>query len=110
LRRLDRASHLERVAHWLARREQEVQVRIARELVTTIRQPNRSISELDRELEQRTIEVAPALLELPGCAAVTAAKPLAEIGPVDRFRTDAQLARHSDVAPLQASSGRELGW
>jgi transposase len=98
LRRLDRASHLERVARWLARREQELQVRIARELVTTIRQLNRSISELDRELEQRTIELAPALLELPGCAAVTAAKLLAEIGPIDRFRNDAQLARHSGVA------------
>jgi transposase len=38
LRRLDRASHLERVARWLARRGQELQVRIARELATTIRQ------------------------------------------------------------------------
>jgi transposase len=106
LRRLDRVSHLERVARWLARREQELQVRIARELVTTIRQLNRSINELDRELEQRTIELAPALLELPGCAALTAAKLLAEIGPIDRFRSDAQLARHSGVAPLEASSGR----
>jgi transposase len=30
----------------------------------------------------------------PGCAAVTAAKLLAEIGPIDRFTSDAQLARH----------------
>ena len=62
--------------------------------------------ELDRELEQRTAEIAPALLELPGCGALTAAKLLAEIGPIDRFQTDAQLARHSGVAPLEASSGR----
>src|SRR5436309_11188435 len=106
LRRLDRASHLERVARWLARREQELQVRIARELVSTIRILNRAIGELDHELEQRTAQVAPALLELPGCAALTAAKLLAEIGPIDRFRTDAQLARHGGVAPLEASSGR----
>jgi transposase len=106
LRRLDRASHLERVGRWLARREQELQVRLARELVTTIRQLNRAIGEVDQELEQRTAEVAPALLELPGCATLTAAKLLAEIGPVDRFRTDAQLARHAGVAPLEASSGR----
>jgi transposase len=46
------------------------------------------------------------LLELHGCATLTAAKLLAEIGPVDRFRTDAQLARHAGVAPLEASSGR----
>jgi transposase len=106
LRMLSRASHLERVGRWLARREQELQVRLARELVSTIRSMNRTIAELDRELEQRTTEVAPALLELPGCAAVTAAKLLAEIGPVDRFKSDAQPTRHSGVAPLEASSGK----
>jgi transposase len=75
-------------------------------LVSTCRALNRAIGELDQELEQRTTEIAPALLELPGCAAVTAAKILAEVGPVDRFKTDAQLARHGGVAPLEASSGR----
>ena len=49
---------------------------------------------------------APALLELPGCGPITAAKLLAEIGPIERFKSDAQLARHSGVAPLEASSGR----
>ncbi len=106
LRRLDRASHLERVGRWLARREQEVQVRIARELVNRCRSLTRQISELDQELEQRAAAVAPALLELPGCGAITAAKLLAEIGPIGRFETDAQLARHGGVAPLEASSGR----
>jgi transposase len=106
LRRLDRVSHLERVGRWLARREQEVQVRIARELDARIRSLTRAIDELSQELEQRAATVAPALLELPGCGAVTAAKLLAEIGPISRFKTDAQLARHSGVAPLQASSGK----
>jgi transposase len=86
---------LERVGRWLARHEQELQVRIARELVTTIRALNRTISEFDQELEKRTAQIASALLELPGCAALTAAKLLAEIGPIDRFKTDAQLARHA---------------
>jgi transposase len=106
LRRLDRASHLGRVGRWLARREQDVQVRIARELVNRCRSLTRQITELDQELEQRAATVAPALLELPGCGAITAAKLLAEIGPISRFKTDAQLARHSGVAPLQASSGK----
>ncbi len=106
LRMLGRSSHLERVGRWLARQEQELQVRLARELVARIRSLTRSITELDRELEQRTAQTAPALLELPGCGAVTAAKLLAEIGPIGRFKTDAQLARHSGVAPLEASSGR----
>ena len=81
-------------------------MRLARDLVAIIRQLNRTISELDQELEARTNEVAPALLELPGCAAITAAKLLAEIGPIDRFKSDAQLARHGGVAPLEASSGK----
>ena len=106
LRMLGRSSHLERVSRWLARQEQELQVRLARELVADCRSLNRTITELDQELEQRVKETAPGLLELPGCAAVTAAKLLAEIGPIDRFRSDAQLARHSGVAPLEASSGR----
>jgi len=103
---LDRSVHLDRVGRWLARREQELQVRLARELVARCRSLTRTILELDRELEQRTAETAPALLELPGCGAVTAAKLLAEIGPIGRFGSDAQLARHAGVAPLEASSGR----
>jgi transposase len=106
LRMLGRASHLERVSRWLARQEHELQVRLARELVSNCRSLNRTIAELDEELERRVRQTAPALLDLPGCAAVTAAKLLAEIGPIDRFQSDAQLARHSGVAPLEASSGR----
>ena len=37
---------------------------------------------------------------------MSAAKLLREIGPIDRFPTDAQLARHAGVAPLDASSGK----
>jgi transposase len=106
LRKLSRPSQLERVGRWLARQPQEMQVRLARELVASCRSLNRTIAELDQELEMRAAELAPALLELPGCAGVTAAKLLAEIGPIDRFKNDAQLARHSGVAPLEASSGR----
>ena len=106
LRMLARKVHLERVSRWLARQEQELQVRLARDLVASCRSFDRVIAELDRELERRTAELAPALLDLPGCGAITAAKLLAEIGPVDRFTSDAQLARHSGVAPLEASSGR----
>jgi transposase len=106
LRMLARSLHLERVSRWLSRQEQELQVRLARELVSSCRRLNREIAELDQQLQQRTAALAPALLELPGCGPITAAKLLAEIGPIDRFRSDAQLARHSGVAPLEASSGR----
>ena len=103
---LDRAVWLDRVGRWLARRTPEVQVRVARDLVSRCRSLTRTIGELDRELATMSAQTAPALLELPGCGGLTAAKLLAEIGPIERFRTDAQLARHGGVAPLQASSGR----
>jgi transposase len=103
---LDRMVWLDRLGRQLARRERSIQVRIARELVGRCRTLTRTILELDRELEQRTQTLAPRLLELAGCGPVSAAKLLCEIGPIDRFRSDAQLARHAGVAPLDASSGK----
>jgi transposase len=85
---LDRAAQVERVSRWLSRREQTVLVRIARDLVGRCRSLTRAILELERELEAMTAQM------------------LAEIGPIERFETDAQLARHGGVAPLEASSGR----
>src|SRR6476659_4862146 len=43
LRRLDRISHLERVSRWLARRQPELQVRLARELVANCRKLNGAV-------------------------------------------------------------------
>ena len=103
---LDRAVWLDRLTRQLGRREQTVQTRIARELLNRCRALTRSIRTLERELNAQTTTLAPQLLELPGCAALTAAKLLCEIGPIDRFRSDAQLARHAAVAPLDASSGK----
>jgi transposase len=103
---LDRPLWLDRVARRLRRSEQTVQIRIARELVGRCRSLTRSILELDRELQTRTEQRAPRLLALPGCGPLSAAKPLGELGPIERFDTDAQLARHAGVAPLEASSGK----
>jgi len=104
---LDRAIWLDRLARQLARRGQTTQVRIARDLVARSRRLTRSILELERELAERTEVLAPRLLELVGCGPLSAAKLLCEIGPIERFRSDAQLARHAGVAPLDASSGKQ---
>lgn len=103
---LDRAVWLDRLTRQLGRREQTTLVRIARDLLGRCKTLTRSIGELDRELHRRTQLLAPALLELAGCGPLSAAKLLCEIGPVDRFASDAQLARHAGVAPLDASSGK----
>ena len=103
---LDRVLWLDRLSRQLARREQTTQARIARDLLGRCRTLTRSIGELDRELHARTLTIAPRLLQLPGCGPLSAAKLLCEIGPIDRFPSDAQLARHAGVAPLDASSGK----
>ena len=103
---LDRAVWLDRVGRRLARREQTMQVRIARELLARCRTPHPLDQRARPRTRARTHATAPALLELPGCGALSAAKLLCEIGPIERFRTDAQLARHAGVAPLEASSGK----
>ena len=103
---LDRAVWLDRVARKLARAERTTQVRIARDLLGRCRTLTRAIGELDRELQARMQTLAPRLLQLPGCGPLSAAKLLCEIGPIGRFRSDAQLARHAGVAPLDASSGK----
>jgi transposase len=104
---LDRGVWLERLGRWLARQEQTTQVRIARQLLVRCRASTREIVALERELEARTQTLAPRLLELPGCGPLSAAKLLCEIGPIERFRSDARLARHAGVAPLEASSGKQ---
>jgi transposase len=103
---LDRTVWIDRLTRQLARREQTTQVRIARDLLGRCRTLTRSIVELDRELHTRTQTLAPRLLQLAGCGPLSAAKLLCEIGPIDRFPSDAQLARHAGVAPLDASSGK----
>ena len=103
---LDRSLWLDRLRRRLARREQTPQVRIARELVSRCRGLTRSILGLEQEPHEHTQALAPTLLALPGCGPLSAAKLLCEIGPIARFQSDAQLARHAGVAPLEASSGK----
>jgi transposase len=82
-------------------------VRIAREIVARCLELTSSIRALERELTERTRLLAPTLLAVPGCGAVTAAKIVAETAYVRRFRSASAYARHNGTAPLPASSGSE---
>ena len=96
---------LRSLAARLARREQTVRVRLARELVRRCAALRRELLALERELDARVREQASELLALPGCGTLTAAKLVAEIAGIERFDTDAKLARHAGIAPLAVSSG-----
>jgi transposase len=93
------------LAQRLARREQTVEIRIARELLRRIGEITCRERELQVEIRERVHAYSPELLDLPGCGELTAAKLIAEVAGARRFRSDAQLARHCGCAPLEASSG-----
>lgn len=102
---LDRPKWLERVAGKLTRAPQGARVRIARQLVREVKARTRLIKALEAEIAALVGEEAPQLLEIPGCGVLTAAKLLAETAGIERFSSDAKLARLAGVAPIPASSG-----
>jgi transposase len=103
---LDRLVWLDRVLRKLSRCEQSARVRIARELVRVIRERTRRAGELEREIAGLVSIRASELIALPGCGTLTAAKIIAETAGVQRFASDAKLARLAGVAPIPASSGK----
>lgn len=107
-RSLGQQATLKRLGGRLRRMAQSTQVRICRELVRRCAELSRSANALERELRALVKAQAPQLLELPGCGALTAAKVIAEVAGIERFCTDAKLAKLAGVAPLDASSGKQL--
>ena len=107
-RRLSREVWLRRLARKLSRAEQTTQVRVCRALLRRLRALLRETRALERELQALITEHAPGLLALPGCGTLTAARLISEVASVERFQSDAQLAMMAGVAPLDASSGRQL--
>jgi len=105
-RALDRYCWLDRVEAHLASLAVSTQVRIALELVEDCRRITRRVSSLERELSSLVERHFPRLLALPGCGALTAAKLVGEIAGIERFSSDAKLAMHAGVGPLEASSGQ----
>ena len=95
-----------RVARRLARAEQTMRVRIARDELRRIGELSRTIKALEREIASLVATVAPQLLTEPGFGPLTAAKLVGEVAGAGRFATDAKLARAAGVAPIPVSSGK----
>ena len=75
-------------------------------MITRVRELTRTITELYEQLAGLVKQVAPQLLAEKGLGVLIAAKLIGEIAGIDRFTSDAQLARISGCAPIPVSSGR----
>jgi len=95
-----------KVASRLARAEQTIQVTIARDMIRRARELSRATKDLYNKIAALVRQVAPQLLAEPGIGVLLAAKFIGEIAGIDRFSSDAQLARLAGCAPIPVSSGR----
>lgn len=95
-----------KIARRLQRAAATVQVQIARDMTARVRELTRTITELYEQLAGLVNQAAPQLLAEKGLGVLIAAKLIGEIAGVDRFTSDAQLARISGCAPIPVSSGR----
>jgi transposase len=94
-----------RIGRRLARAEQTMRVRIARDELRRLRELTLAINGLEREITELVQQIAPQLLTEPGFGPLIAAKLVGEIAGAQRFATAAKLARAAGVAPIPASSG-----
>lgn len=86
-----------------------IDARLARELLEDIEALTARANALEKEITELVAGRVPALLEVPGCGPLTAAKIAGETAGVDRFATEAKYAMHAGVAPIPAWSGRTNG-
>lgn len=103
---LDRYVVLDRLAELLAR-QVGVVAEIAAELVERIRETTRRVNQLERQIAGLAQELAPSLLALEGCAALTAAKIVGETADVSRFRSRGAFAMNNGTAPIPVWSGNQ---
>lgn len=105
LRTLGRFTTMDRLAQRLEALEPSIQIEICLELIGRCREITVRAKELERRIRALVRAQASALLEIPGCAALTAAKIVAEAAQVGRFPTEGHFARYAGTAPIPASSG-----
>jgi transposase len=97
-----------RLAAWLTDRN-GIDARLARDILADIDRVTPVIDDLERELAALVKARVPQLLEIPGCAVLTAAKIAGETAGVARFASEAKYAMHTGVAPIPVWSGRTHG-
>jgi transposase len=105
-RSLDRVRALQRVTDHITGLEGTV-ARLAHELIDQAITLTVKINELTVEITELASGMAPALLAIPGCGALTAAKILGETAGIDRFKSNNAYARHNGTAPMPVWSSNK---
>jgi transposase len=100
------ATWQKKIARRLAGAQPSVRVTIARDEIRRIADLTRTITDLYRQLAVLVKQHAPHLLAEKGLGVLLAAKLIGEVAGIDRFTTDAKLARMAGCAPIPVSSGR----
>ncbi len=107
-RSLDLAKHRRILGDWLASLPGLV-AELARDELADITRLTETINALAKRIGQQVRPIASALLFLPGCGELTAAKLVGESAGVTRFKSEAAFARHAGVAPVPVWSGNTAG-
>jgi transposase len=105
---LDLAKHRRLLGDWLATQPGLV-AELARDELADITRLTEAINALAKRIGEQVRAIAPALLAMPGCAELTAAKIIGETAGITRFKSEAAFARHSGVAPIPVWSGNTAG-
>jgi transposase len=105
---LDLTKHRRLLGDWLATQPGLV-AELAREELADIARLTEAINALAKRISERVRAIAPALLAMPGCGELTAAKIIGETAGITRFKSEAAFARHSGVAPIPVWSGNTAG-
>jgi transposase len=66
-------------------------------------------AEIARRIGESVRLAAPTLLTVPGCGELTAAKIVAEVAGIERFKSEAAFARYIGVAPIPHWSDDAVG-
>ena len=78
---------------------------LATDLISEVRQLDRRIAKAANDIQTAVTASATTLTELYGIGSLTAAKILAHVGDIGRFRSAAAFASYTGTAPIEVSSG-----
>jgi transposase len=103
---LNRYRTLERIDQLLTTHTSTVAGLAARE-VSRIRELTREANQLERDITLLVKQLAPSLLQIPGCGALSAAKLVGEAADITRFKSRDAYAMWAGTAPIPVWSANQ---